>query len=734
MRLSPTGLALSLSCICTLFSCTDEVPPISAEEQFTRDFVKEFGVFKAESWSEARSAAITVRTDRPTPVNVFAEIGGERFLFASLGRVNGTQPIIVNVPRTVSEVIVQAGTREYKTALGSVLDLTRGSRAIADLTYSPVTSLDGFQITHEPAKGKAVYQMANVAYQDYLNGNLADGGFRIHQKSNFAYNSGIIYNSSFFYFDTSVSDPWMRIYPLYWKENKYGESDYLLGIYFYNENDPTHIEMHDLEGFDIHDGVVLASDFDSWNVSTGTEAYDPARLKNNGSQPLRMKGTSISFNKNPDREQYPYCIGLYLKSGLKDGYTEGKGRNFTHISFQGIAHNADIWRDNYWDVAFKDCGFAYTAAALNSSGSHSVSLKVDGTMNTSSGDTNLYTLGFSSQPDGIDSDLGDCSDAIFLVSLSRGATCRKPLQRSGETFGLYPWYLAAEDLGATDDWDFNDLVVNVYDITTDLTRPYANEGARYPTPDIIGRRIIVEPRAAGGTLPLYLMYEGEVSMSPTDDTPLSAINAGFTNGTYVVGTEIHYWLGEPDHTKMLNTGPDDGHRGRAVSFCVPVAKEGTPAFDPLTPPQDLGTDNQTMRGFWVLVDKKNEQFGELMNFDLNPAPLEDEYIGERLHRRFAESAHSFKPFSGRLGEDLYRVDAPINKGNHLAPQMLMCHYTWRWCRERVNIANAYTGFSAWVKGERKQWHNTDATSDIGQGNNGFFPDKLCDVESPTWRE
>ena len=361
MRLSPTGLALSLSCICTLFSCTDEVPPISAEEQFTRDFVKEFGVFKAESWSEARSAAITVRTDRPTPVNVFAEIGGERFLFASLGRVNGTQPIIVNVPRTVSEVIVQAGTREYKTALGSVLDLTRGSRAIADLTYSPVTSLDGFQITHEPAKGKAVYQMANVAYQDYLNGNLADGGFRIHQKSNFAYNSGIIYNSSFFYFDTSVSDPWMRIYPLYWKENKYGESDYLLGIYFYNENDPTHIEMHDLEGFDIHDGVVLASDFDSWNVSTGTEAYDPARLKNNGSQPLRMKGTSISFNKNPDREQYPYCIGLYLKSGLKDGYTEGKGRNFTHISFQGIAHNADIWRDNYWDVAFKDCGFAYTA-------------------------------------------------------------------------------------------------------------------------------------------------------------------------------------------------------------------------------------------------------------------------------------------------------------------------------------------------------------------------------------
>lgn len=733
MRLTPIGLAILLSCLHTLPSCTDQVPPISSEEQYTRDFVKKFGTFKAESWSEARSAAVTIHTDRPTPVNIFAEVGGQRFLFASLGRIDGTQPVIINVPRSVREVIVQAGTREYKTALGSVLDLTKGSRAITDLTYAPVTTLDDFQVTHEPAKGQAVYQMANFAYRDYLNGRLAEGAFRINQKSNFAYNSGAIYNSSFFCFNNTTSTPWIRIYPLYWKENKYGESDYLLGVYIYNENDPTHIEMHDLEGFDIHNGVVLASDFDSWNVSTGTEAYDPARLENNGSQALRMKGTRISFNKNPDREQHPYCIGFYLKSGLKEGYTEGKGRNFTHISFQGIAHNADIWRDNFWDVALRDCGFAYTGAALNSGGVAVSPLYKDGTQ-TRSGDNYLYTLGFASQPDGIDSDISDCSDAIFLISLAQGATLMKPIRHRGETFGLYPWYLAAEDLGATDDWDFNDLVVNIYDITTDLTRSYANVSARYPTPDIIGRRIIVEPRAAGGTMPLYLMYEGEISAMPTDDSPLSALNTTFTRGTYVIGTEIHTWLGEPDCSRMLNTGRDDGHAGRAVSFCVPVAKEGTPHFDPLAPPQDLGTDNQTMRGFWVLVDKNDEHFGQLMNFQLDPTPLDDEYIGDQLYRRRAESANAFKPFSGTLGEGLYRVDAPINDGNSIAPQMLMCHYTWLWCRERINISDAYTSFSAWVKGERDQWHNNDATLDIGQGNNGYLPDKVCNAESPTWRE
>lgn len=733
MHIRYATLPVILSYLLAFFGCTDEVPPISPEEQYTRDFVKEFGVFKAESWSEARSGAVTVKTDRPTAVNVFAEIGGQRFIFASLGSVNGTQPIVINVPKSVREVIVQAGNSEYKTALGSVLDLTRGGRAIADIDYSPITSLDGFQVTHEPTKGQAVWQEGRFVYRDYLNGKLSEGGFRINNKSNFALNEGLIYNSSFFCFNSSTSNPWMRIYPLYWKENKYGESDYLLGVYFYNENDPTHIEMHDLEGFDIRNGVVVASDFDSWTVSTGSEAYDYKSLENKGIPVVRMKGTRISFNKNPDREKYPYCIGFYLKSGLKEGYTENKGRNFTHISFQNIAHNADFWRGNFWDVALKNCGFAYTGAALNS-GSVSVSpMYKDGTQ-TPSGDSSLYALGFGSQPDGVDSDLSDCSDAIFLISMAQGATAVKPISHKGETFGLYPWYLAAEDLGATDDWDFNDLVVNVYDITTDLTRTYTSVNARYPTPDIIGRRIIVEPRAAGGTMPIYLMYEGEVSRIPTDDEPISALNANFTKGTYVIGTELHSWLGEPDWSKMLNTGQDDGHCGRAVSFCIPVAKEGTPAFDPLTPPQDLGDNNQTMRGFWVLVDKEDKLYHELLNLEFDPTPLEDEYVGNSLHRRVAETQHAFKPFSGSLGDGVYRVDAPINDNKSIAPQMLMCHYSWRWCLERVNIANAYTSFSAWIRGERKQWHNNDATADIGQGENGYYQHMLYDAETPSWKE
>lgn len=725
-----SALALIFT-FCALDSCTDEVPPISPEEQYTRDFVKEFGVFKAESWSEARSAAVTIKTDRPTPVNIFAEIGGRRFIFAALGGVDGTQPVIVNIPRSVKELIVEADGQEFRTRPGSVVDLCEGSRFIKPLDYTPITSLDGLQVTHEPSKGQTVYQMDNYANRQYLNSNNDDAKYRIGQTSNFAYNQKSVYNSSYFYFNHNATNLWMRIYPLYWRENRYGESDYLLGIYFYNQDDPTHIEMHDLESFDVHDGVVLATDFDSWNVSSGTTAYDYTKMSS-GMQALRMKGTYVSFNKNPDRSKYPYCVGFYLKSGLKDTYTEGRGRDCAHISFQNIAHNGDNWRDNYWDVTLGNCCYAYTGAATCTSGSGAPLYK-DGTQ-TPSGDSYLHTLAFSAPPEGIDAGMSDMSDAVFLVSAAKEVTLEKPIQHDGETFGLYPWYLAAEDLGATDDWDFNDLVVNIYDITTDFTRSYTSSNGRYPTPNVMGRRIIVEPRAAGGTMPIYLMYEGEVSKSPTDDTPLSAINSEFTHGTYVIGTELHSWLGEPDWKQMLNTGRNDGHRGRAVSFCVPLAKEGTPAFDPLDPPQDLGDNNQTMRGFWVLVDKEDLQYKELLNLELDPTPLEDEYEDGNLHRRLAETEHAFKAFSGSLGDGVYRVDAPINDGNSLAPQMLMCHYLWKWCKERVNIADTYTSFSAWVKGERKQWHNTDGSADIGQGQNGYYPDKVCDVEVPTWKE
>ena len=134
-----------------------------------------------------------------------------------------------------------------------------------------------------------------------------------------------------------------------------------------------------------------------------------------------------------------------------------------------------------------------------------------------------------SQPDGAASNANpDFCDVVLGLSINAGATLGSIGQNlTGETFGTYPWTLAAEDLGSTDDWDFNDLVVNIYDLTTDLTRPYTNKRGYFPSPNLLGRRITVLPQAAGGTYPIYLMYEGDVSEDVTDDSMVSAFTAIF---------------------------------------------------------------------------------------------------------------------------------------------------------------------------------------------------------------
>lgn len=49
---------------------------IDQQELFTRAFIEKFGVFKGEPYSAAVSSGISVRTARPTVINVFAEVGG----------------------------------------------------------------------------------------------------------------------------------------------------------------------------------------------------------------------------------------------------------------------------------------------------------------------------------------------------------------------------------------------------------------------------------------------------------------------------------------------------------------------------------------------------------------------------------------------------------------------------------------------------------------------------------
>ncbi len=725
-----------------------------ALEIYTRAFIKEFGIFKGKPWSEAVGGAITVRTSKPTPVNVFADIDGQRFIFASMGSVNGAQPIVMNLPSEVKEVIVEANGQEYTVALGKVLDLTNGSRYYVENQYLTELPIFGdFKITPQYNINREI-GFSGSKLKTWINDDWA---FKIC-------------DSKFNFYETEYTDQWGKIstiihtkssrfklaedyadfaeitvYPLYWRENVHGESDYLLGIYYYSAKEDKELpklKMIDLDGFDLTQAVKFQKNGDGEYVVAGTKApYDVNNIKN--PHKFSSKGCHITF-ENQDKNNMPN-FGFYIKSGLKPGSTPEKGRNYTHISFQTTQYNAMEWGDNYWDRPMSDVQRSYTGGVLGNRNMVNLDRdkpdRLDGLTNTiadlGTDPTLYYPVGFMSQPKGVsaDTDLDFCDVVIAVNTLGGTTVGHSSMPTPGETFGTYPWTLAAEDLGSTDDWDFNDLVVNVYDLTTDFTRPYTSSRGDQPTPTILGRRITVVPRAAGGTFPIYLMYEGEVADDITDETMLSAIDGTFKKGTYVVGTELHAWLGEPNHTQMLNTTPGGKeYDGCAVSFCVPIIGTDRLDFDIQNPPQDVGLVNQTLRNFWVLVDKKDAMRDQLFNYEFDRTPLDPEYTndGTKIKRNLSQTVNVLKHFDGKLGEGAYRVNPPSENGNE-APQMLMCHYRWKWPVERANIGEVYERFRDWVAGRRTTWQG-NPNLELGESNNGYDPTKVCDGEAIVWMQ
>lgn len=732
--------------------------PLDPVEAYTRAFVKEFGEFKAQKWSDGVDGVISIRTSKPTQINVFADVDGQRFIFASLGSVYGTQPVVCHIPDCVEEFIVSADGKEYRVPLGKLLDISEGSRSSFEATYA--TELPNFgNLSVSVNDFEREIELTGSKFKSWVMNkegsfNLFDTEYNFKTPLKSPDINKIFLNGRFAP-PSEKSEVAYTVYPLYWRENIYGESDYMLGIYYYE--DATHVEidsetgqsvliydfrkikMIDFEDFDIKQGITFQKGGNGEFVVSGTakSSLDTKTLLNYDK--LRFKGRHIEV-KNLDGNPKPQ-FGFYIKSGLKDTYTEGKGRDYTHITFQSAMFNAHEWGDNYWDVPLGKINYSYAGAAFGTKTmvelGNQKPVRADGLAGTiaalGTNEVLYYPVGFMSQPDGPSSNADpDFCDVVIAFTESGSSAMGSVGQIGlGETFGTFPWILAAEDLGSTDDWDFNDMVVNIYDLTTDLTRPYSSLAGKYPTPTILARRITVVPKAAGGTLPLYLMYEGEVADAPTDETMLTALNANFKQGTYVVGTEIHSWLGEPDYKKMLNTGINDGYDGCGVSFCVPVIGSDRLDFDIQFPPQTITRDNQPIRGFWVLVDKDNGMRAELENTAFDVRPMEPEYGKEgKITRHLSQTKNVLKEFNGKLGEGAYRVRQPGKNGDY-APQMLMTAYNWRWLKERANIGKTYYNFPEWVAGRLNTWYNV--TSE-GTSNGYYNPTMVCENTPVAWMQ
>lgn len=242
-----------------------------------------------------------------------------------------------------------------------------------------------------------------------------------------------------------------------------------------------------------------------------------------------------------------YEFGWTTYSGTIDKNYPIKSRGFTIDLPDGTEYGfyVKVYNGN------NRMGTYYSESSKNGQEPHSIFLRAQD-------ETGLTFLGFEDmrRSSGGDNDMNDFLLVIDPASLVIGDS--------------EDWIIACEDLGATDDYDFNDIVFSVNHVA----------GSTEATVTML---------AAGGVLPAYITYNGEI-----------------------IGQEVHEWLG--------------GSVNADGSYSMINTSSAGPAGDPITitVPSNFSiaylADAENMGGFSIQVYENGTRSREVQSPGLGEAP------------------------------------------------------------------------------------------------------------------
>lgn len=158
----------------------------------------------------------------------------------------------------------------------------------------------------------------------------------------------------------------------------------------------------------------------------------------------------------------------------------------------------------------------------------------------------------------------------------------------------FPWIIACEDLGGTDDYDFNDIVFGVEHIAGE-------------------REVYVTALAAGGTLPTYLYYKDHQIVGGVKET---YDKNKFGQYTYYspdtnkkTFKEWHEWFGSQYyHTSMINTKDSESFKvGATVVLVLPEDEAKTFSMSNTATPS-INVENNSLGGFSLKVTQTDGDF------------------------------------------------------------------------------------------------------------------------------
>lgn len=699
-------------------SCSQEPidTSISVKEEYTRNFIKEFGIpDPGHDYAMATSAGLRVKSATGGHVTVTAEVDGKEYLFADLDVPAGTHALPVTLPKSVSRLKIKNGLAEQMVGIDELVDIDRlgatNSRGwdIRDTNSGIKVNLDFSNdgegqpiLVFRPDEFLTDYLKEHPEGKDntntwYTGKDEGNGAIDMDQDPSIPVFFGeTAFGSAGDYLpaENKFQDLEYLIFPLWWRTDRYGNKDYRLSVYQFdaanhgfvadfsqenNQEQPIDKPFPQI-GFsttkiDVTNESGINASF-TYDDGTFINAYDPYTTGTVVTKGMRIKFTSDDWDQS--------AIRMDLRSG------GNKGDSKYSYSSTVPYYNRLVWGENYFDVAIKDLLFATVSTMqYEFEGQYFNILNYSGNIDKDKG---LYCsrpliVGFNSAP-AIPGDRTprDYSDVLLLVLPIKGLELFYDFDYIPEA---YPWTIAAEDLGATDDWDFNDVVFTFTDVITNLNAENRNNVITNKSGPLNSERvriITVEPKATGGTMPIYITFTGTVGkaahyMTDWSDEWFSEVNKkmkeandNMEKGTFVLGTEVHRWLGASHYTNFVNVGDKrQATNARKVSFAIDVDSKLSAGMG--TGGAFGSGENLPLYGFSLLVDKENK-----LGIDA-----------------FDTTDYGFVKLDGyKPGEGTFLIGRPSENGS-IAPQMLMLKADWEWPTERTKISDAYPDFSNWIQ-------------------------------------
>lgn len=750
-----------------LSGCADNAPyqdTNSKQEEYVRQFIEDFGVpVPGHDFSMATSAGLQVKASKLTSIIVTAEIDGKEYEFANLSVPAGTTPLPVTIPKSVSELNIYLGLAKYTVNANEIVDLDRLAKSPASrsITYNSVPGSDNYFSTSKDGNPVLAikysdfldaYFRANPIGDDNTMSDVADengkktsriGEWVSEELDDLLFCETILWDSKYVHELIEGDVVEYDIFPIYWQSTKDNLKGYKLG--FSDFMDYNKVTMTS-----VNFGGTEDNPFPGLGYSTSVSSVEEIDFSDLSNFTYPTKGSSKAYElNNPDMVIVSEGIRLQVKNNARsrgismDLLTPtGDGENY-RISSSSPLVNKFSWGNNYYSTSLSNlatCRGASKRTFLDKAiledgvkGGHDRSsedrfygpLTVCNPNSTTPEQRRCelfpFLIGFSTPPSSPNDEMKrDYANALFLVVpvtkyeevpghwmyyISMGANTLT-------TFNTFYWTIAVEDLGGSCDWDFNDAVFAFSDKICNLNteNKYSTKTQLWgPSDAVTVRSIEVLPLAAGGTMPLYITFTGNVYKNSLLPLPLPAEDDENTyfelnnqlkyakegsevlDGTWVLGTEIHKWLGQSTYTQQFNTGGkrvNISTEDKIVRLNVPTNLKPGEYWYLNNHPSYL---NMTLMGFAVLVDKEDK-----LQIDTK----------ENGVYSFIEQPNL------TLGDNTYLIDAPNSDKNKIAPQMLLIRSAsdfnealnvsgwkdiqWEWPQEFISIDEAYPDFTKWI--------------------------------------